>query len=118
MVAFRSSRAVRGQRHAELLLGIAEVPDYGTEGQSEYPGMPLLADGREGDAAGRGTPGDSRAIPVADDFPDLQRLRHVAVQEDRAGHPQPRRGALETCDAPAAIAAHRRGHVTRSPRAR
>ena len=48
-----------------------------------------------------------------DDFPDLQRLRHVAVQEDRAGHPQPRRSALETRHAPAAPAAHRRGHVAR-----
>src|SRR5436309_1366063 len=80
--------------------------------------MPLLADGREGDAAGRGAPGDSRAIPVADDFPDLQRLRDVAVQEDRAGHPHPWRGPLETCDAPAAFAVDWRGDVARIPRVR
>src|SRR6266568_2396114 len=87
MVALRRSGTIRGQRHAKLLLGIAEIPHDGAQGEPEHPGMSLLAYGREGHAAGGGTPGPAPAVPVADDFPDLQRLRHVAVREDRAGHP-------------------------------
>ena len=63
---------------AKLLLGIAEIPHHGARGQPEHPGMLVFADGGESHAAGTGTAGAPPGIPVADDFPDLQRLRHVA----------------------------------------
>src|SRR6266568_612466 len=56
MVAFRRSGTIRGQHHAELLLGIAEVPHHGPQGEPEHPGMPLLADRRENHPTWRGTP--------------------------------------------------------------
>src|SRR5262245_25870235 len=89
MVALWRARTIRGQRHAKLLLGIAEIPHYGPQGQSEHPRMPLLADDRKGYSARGGVIGPAQAVLVANDFSDLQWLRHVAVQEDRAGHPQP-----------------------------
>ena len=51
MVALRRAGTIRGQRHAKLLLGIAEVPHHGAQGEPEHPGMPLLADGGKGHAA-------------------------------------------------------------------
>ena len=56
-------------------------------------------------------------LPEPDDFPDFQRLRHVAVQEDRTRHPQPWRGTMETRHAPAAVADDWRSHSARSARA-
>ncbi len=35
MVAFRRAGTIRGQRHAKLLLGIAEIPHHGAQGKSE-----------------------------------------------------------------------------------
>ena len=52
-----------------------------------------------------------QSLSFPDDFPDLQRLRHVAIQENRTRHAQPGRSALETRHAPAAPAADRRRDV-------
>ena len=59
------------------------------QGQPEHPGMPLLADGGESNAARRRTAQHPPGLLVADDFPDLQRLRPQPVQEDRAGPAEP-----------------------------
>jgi len=68
MVVVRRARAIRGQRHAKLLLGIAEVPHHGAQGEPEHPRMSLLADGRESHANGSGANRRPPGLLESDDF--------------------------------------------------
>src|SRR5260370_35572098 len=113
MVALRGAGTIRGQRYSKLLLGIAEIPHYGAQGESEHPGMPLLAGGGKGDIPGSRVDRRPTGLPEPDDFPDFQRLRHVAVQEARTRHPQPWRVTMETPQAPAPVAYDWRSHPPR-----
>src|SRR5215510_826282 len=82
-----------------MLLGIAEIPDPRAQGQSEHPRMSLHADGRDGRADRAGVAGDARNFSVEAGLPNLQRLRHVAVQEARTGFAIDGRDKVETRDA-------------------
>src|SRR6266508_4106661 len=79
--------------------------------------MPLHPNGREGDSARRAAVGDAALLPLPHGVSDLQRLRHVTVQEDAGRPAQSRPGEMEACHAPDPAAALGHQHHARRLRA-
>ena len=79
-----------------MLLGIAEVHHVGAQGEPKRARMPLFTYRRVDNAAWRRAIGDARRFSIEAGFPNLLRLRCIAVQENANRHPQPGQREVET----------------------
>jgi hypothetical protein len=82
MVSLRRAGTIRGQCQAKLLLGITEILTMALKANPDILECLYSPMVEKVTPLGEETFGPAPTVSVGDDFPNLQRLRHVAVQED------------------------------------
>src|SRR5579885_294121 len=88
-----------------MLLGVGEISETRASGKSQCAGVPVHARGRRRLAAGERTSGDARLLSYKTGLSDVQRVRHVPVQEAWTGFAEQGCDPMEARHASCAIVA-------------